>query len=53
MALVYLQPTVKWRLLSLFSSLKDYHVFSFTAIRALFVIMQIRKHAGNLIRAQI
>lgn len=32
---------------------KDYHVFSFTAIRALFVIMQMRKHAGNLIRAQI
>lgn len=32
---------------------KDYHVFSFTAIRALFVIMQMRKHAGNLISAQI
>lgn len=32
---------------------KDYHVFSFTAIRALFVIMQMRKHAGYLIRAQI
>lgn len=32
---------------------KDYHVFSFTAIRALLVIMQMRKHAGNLIRTQI
>lgn len=31
----------------------DYHVFSFTSIRLLFVIMQMRKHAGNLIRAQI
>lgn len=40
-------------LCSLFLSPKGYHVFSFTAIRALFVIMQMRKHAGNLIRAQI
>lgn len=34
-------------------SATDYHVFSFTTIRLLFVIMQMRKHAGNLIRAQI
>lgn len=39
-------------LLSL-SQPQAYHVFSFTTIRALFVIMQMRKHAGNLIRAQI
>lgn len=36
-----------------FSQPQEYHVFSFTAIRALFAIMQMRKHAGNLIRAQI
>lgn len=41
-----------WGLLTFFS-LTECHVFSFTGIRALFVIMQIRKHAGNLIRAQI
>lgn len=36
-----------------FSQPQEYHVFPFTAIRALFAIMQMRKHAGNLIRAQI
>lgn len=36
-----------------FFSLKECHPFSLTAIQALFVIMQMRKHAGNLIRVQI
>lgn len=58
-ACVRLEPVFSLFLFSLtaerlfFSSTKDYHVFSFTAIRAPFVIMQMRKHAGNLIRAQI
>lgn len=49
MAHVQLQPAFVFGLLLP----KDYHVFPFTAIRAAFVIMQMRIHAGNLIRAQI